>query len=324
MDLEKAKALVESKAVQKYINGIDEDAEIALGEFKATLAEMDEYPNSYLSEYKKDAAALDKAWGDFNSEWNKIALKRAKDGKAALAAYKKYVLTLCVLEEQNVRFGAYITADAANQVGWLLTVVVATLQRAKAAAKALIDELKELMQLLKKAQKEVKEAELQRAIGIALTVVGIMLPELGAIATITIGVASITVSVVLDASLGPGKPSIPGGVVQGVSTGLGMPKILSSSGGKLAGAMGGIYGFQSDSDEVAEAEKIVVAIQEKARKAEASLNNMIAFLGDDVEKIRKAQAAADAALREATAAAKRYTSAEKSRLALLKELGELK
>lgn len=83
---------VESRAVQKYVQAINEDAETALSEHKANLGEMDDYPNKYLSEYKSDAKALDKAWGDFNAEWNKIVFKKATEKALGegIAAARKY------------------------------------------------------------------------------------------------------------------------------------------------------------------------------------------------------------------------------------------
>jgi hypothetical protein len=324
MDLEKAKALIESRAVQKYIQAIDEDAETALSEHKANLGEMDDYPDKYLSEYKSDAKKLDNAWGDFNSEWNKIAFKRAKDGKAAIAAYKNYVLRLGVLEEQNVRFSAFIESDAANQAAWFITVMIAALERAKEAARNLQKEAQDLEKLLRQAKNDVTGAEIQRAVGVALTALAILLPPLGATATITIGVATLTASLVIDAALGPGNPSLPGVAVQTTSTIAGMPKVMSNAGGKLAGGLAGIYSLKSDSDEIEDAKKIVKAIQEKARKVEDLLKTFIKFLEVDADKVEEMKKATERALRDGIAAAGKYKSAESRRLALLKELGDLK
>ena len=115
MDLETANELINSSVVQKYIENIDADAEAALDEMNSNIGGMSDYPSHFITEYKADGAALDKAWGDFNGEWNKIVVGQAKDGKAAMTAYSRYVLTLCVLEEQNVRFGAYVEYNVAGR-----------------------------------------------------------------------------------------------------------------------------------------------------------------------------------------------------------------
>ncbi len=103
VDLKTAEDLINNPLVQKYIENVDKDAQAALDKMNADLgsAEFAQYPGSVISAYKADGAQLEKAWGAFNGEWNKVVFKQATDGKAATAAYSRYVLSLGVLKERQ-------------------------------------------------------------------------------------------------------------------------------------------------------------------------------------------------------------------------------
>lgn len=323
MDLETAKRIIDNPVVQKYLEQMDDDAEDALDEMKAYLSEMSDYPSHYISEYKGDGDALDKAWGDFNAEWNKVVFGKARDGKAAMAAYKRFVLTLCILEEQNVRFGAYVEADVAHFAAVFLLFMIEFTKHLRNRFKELHDDLKALEALLKKAKREVKEAEAQRAINIAITVVGLCIPAVGLGAGIGIAVATITVSTVVDASLGPGKPAVLGTLNTTAGATVGLPKQVKPKWAKFGGAAAGLYTLKLDSDEIGDAKKIVKAVQDKMRAAEKTIKMLERFLVGDAAKLAKMQDSFEKALKTAKSEEKKYKSAERQRLALLKQLAKI-
>jgi hypothetical protein len=320
MDIEEAKKLINSPVVQKYIEQIDADAQTALDEMNTNLGAMSDYPSSAISEYKADGAALDKAWGDFNAEWNKIVFGQAKDGKAAMAAYTRYVLTLCVLEQQNVRFGAFIEADVAGFAAVFIAFLIEFTKRIREKFKALLEELKELEALLKKAKKEVKEAEAQRIINVAITAVSLCIPAVGLGAGIAIAVGTFTVQMALDAALGPGKPGALGTVNTAAGDAIGLPKSIKPKFAKMGGPLSGVLTFKLDSDEVADAKKIVETVRARIRSIEKTIKALEPFLDTDGSKLEKMQDAFEKALAAAKAAQGKYQSAESQRLGLLKEL----
>ena len=323
MDIEAAKRIIENPVVQKYIEQMDSDAEDALDEMKANLSEMSDYPSHYLSEYRGDGDALDDAWGEFNGEWNKVVFGKAKDGKAAMAAYRRYVLTLCILEEQNVRFGAYVEADVAHFASVFLLFMIEFTKHLRKRFKELYDDLKELEALLKKAKREVKEAQAQRAINVAITVVGLCIPAVGLGAGIGIAIATITVSTVVDASLGPGKPSVIGTLNTTAGATVGLPKQVKPKWAKFGGAASGLYTLKMDTDEIGDAEKIVKAVQAKMKTIEKTMKTLERFLVGDAAKLAKMQDAFEKALKTAKSEEKKYKSAERQRLALLKQLAKI-
>ena len=210
MDLETAKKVIESPVVQKYIEQIDADAQVALDQAETNLGGMGDFPSGAVSEYKSHRAALDRAWGDFNAEWNMIVAGKAKDGSAAMNAYRAYVIALVVLEEDNVVIGAFVEAKVAEFAAAFVAFIIEVIKAIQKRFGDLLKELQDLQQMLQKAKKDVKGAEAQRVINVAITAVSLCIPAVGLGAGIAIAVTSFTVQVVVDASLGPGKPGVLG------------------------------------------------------------------------------------------------------------------
>ena len=324
MDLATANELINSPVVQKYIENIDADAEAAPDEMNSNIGGMSDYPSHFISEYKADGAALDSAWGDFNAAWNTIVVGQAKDGKAAIDAYTHYVLTLGVLEQQNVRFGAFVEYNVAGLAAAFIDFFMDFLKRARKDFEELHTELLELEKLLKKAKKEVKEAEAQRIINVAITAVSLCIPGVGLGARIGIAVGTFTVQMALDAALGPGDPGALGTVNTAAGDAIGIPKQIKPKFAKLGNAASGILTFKLDSDEVAEAKKIVAKIKDRLTTINKILKRLEPLLENDTAKLEKLKEGFDKAVEQAKAAAAKYKSAENERLGLLKELEALK
>ena len=117
-----AKEFLLSSIGQKYLDAVDKDARKALDAMKSNLSAMSQYPSGLVSEYKGDGAQLDKAWGEFNAEASRLACGKADKPAKMVAAYSRYVLSLEVLETQNVRFGAFIAVDYAKAVELVLAI----------------------------------------------------------------------------------------------------------------------------------------------------------------------------------------------------------
>src|ERR1039457_7160195 len=174
MDAETAKKWAKSPIVIKYLDQIDDDVSNAKSAFKSVLGEMgSDYPSTYTTEFKNDASDLDDAWKDFNGEYNAITTGKAKDAKKAMVAFKKLILQLGVLEEQNVRFGAYVDADFANFSAQFIAIMIAVQKRSKELLETLIDDLVWTEGKLRDAKDDVTGAEIQRAVNIALTAVSL-------------------------------------------------------------------------------------------------------------------------------------------------------
>lgn len=324
MDLEAAKKLVESTVVQSYIEQIDTDAEAALDTMKTNLGGMGSFSSSAVSEYKADGTALDKAWGNFNGEWNAITFGKAADGKAAMLAYRDYVVALTVLEEDNVVWGAYVDAKVAQFATAFIALMIELVKSIRKRMAELLVELKELEKLLKKAKSEVKEAEAQRIINLAITAVSLCIPVVGLGAGIAIAATTFTVQMVVDASLGPGDPGLLGTVNTAAGDVVGLPKQIKPKFAKMGSVLSAVYTLKLDNDEIDDAKKIVEKIKARMKTIDKTMKTIEPFIAGGAVQLVRMQQAFEKALATAQSKAKDYRSAETQRLGLLKELNKLK
>lgn len=324
MDLETAKQVMESPVVQGYIEQIDADAQEALDQADSNLGGMGDFPSGSVSEYKAHRAALDKAWGNFNAAWNAITFGKATDGRAAMDAYTQYVVALEVLEQDNVLIGAFIEARFAQAAAAFLAFAIETLKALQKRYAELLKELKELDALLKKAKKDVKGAEAQRVINVAITAVSLCIPQVSLGAGIAIAVGTFTVQMVVDAALGPGDPGAIGALNSAAGDVVGLPKAIKPVFAKLGGAASGVISFKLDSDELADAKKIVQQVQERMRSVQKSMAAIEPYTTTSATQMDKLQVAFQKALDVAQSKAKAFKSAEAERMRLLKELDALK
>ncbi len=324
MDLETAKKLIESPVVQKYIEQIDADAQVALDEADENLGGMGDFPSSSISEYRAHRASLDSAWGDFNAEWNYVVFGKAKDGSAAMNAYQAYVIELEVLEQDNVVFGAFVEANVAKFTAAFLAFAIEVIKAIQKRFSELLKQLQELQQLLQKAKKDVKGAEAQRVINVAITAVSLCIPAVGLGAGIAIAVTTFTVQMVVDASLGPGSPGAIGTLNTAAGDVVGLPKSIKPPFAKLAGAASGLVTLKMDTDEIDDAKKIVQKVQAQVKSVQSTMKTLEPWVANSAVQLEKLQAAFQKALEQAQAKAKAFKSAQAERLGLLKELEPLR
>lgn len=324
MDLATAKQLTESPVVQSYLEQIDTDAQEALDAMGKILGGMGDFPSGTVSEYKADGKALDTAWGNFNAEWNAVTVGNATDGKKAMTAYKNYVIALTVLEEDNVVWGAYVDARVAYFTTGFIALMIELVKAIRKRFGELLKELQELETLLKKAKKEVKEAEAQRVINLAITAVSLCIPAVGLGAGIAIAATTFTVQMVVDASLGPGDPGVLGTVNTAAGDVIGLPKQIKPKFAKMGSVASALYTLKLDNDEIDDAKKIVQKVKDRMKSIEKTMKTLEPFVAGGAAQLAKMQAAFEKALKEAQSKAKAYKSAEVQRLGLLKELNKLR
>ncbi len=323
-DTTEADDLVNSPAVQKYIAQIEADADDALAIAKTVLSGMSSYPSKFISEYKADESRLDKAWGDFNAEWNRVVFGKAKNSKALIAAYSRFVIALTILEEQNVRFGAFVKAKfalfAASFIAFFILVIKANAKRFAKLKKDLI----ELQSLLKKAKREVTEAKAQLALNAALTVVTLCLGPAGWAARAGIAAASFTAHIVIDASLGPSKGSAVGTLNQAAGDVIGVPDKIKGPWGKIGGAASGVLTLGLDVGEIGDAKKIVKRVQDKIRAVARECVSLQGKVQADAKKLTGLRDKFKKALKTAESNAGKYKSKAGERKKLIKEFNKWK
>ena len=324
MDLETAQRFVNSPAVQRYINAIDSDAEAALDEAAVNRRALSMLPNRTLSEISRDEAALDRAWGDFNQEWNRIVTARAEDGRAAMTAYSRYVLTLGVLEQTNAKFGSRVRAGAFTALAGLASIYEQQARRVQRQMAADLRFLQNLDRELRRARRELTEAEAQRVINVAITAVSLCIT----VSTFGVGLAVagaiFTTQTVVDAALGPSGPSLPGTANNATTNFLGLPGMMRPASARFAGAAGGVIGFSMDCDEVTLARSNIRRIRDMMAQYQRAAPRLDRMLKDAARRVELARALYEGAVRQARAEARSFRSADRERQGLLRELAQLR
>jgi len=211
------------------------------------------YPSGPGSAYRALTAPLDRAQGDFNTQINLITLGRARDGRAALAAYRAYVVALMALEAENGRMAAFVEADAAalaeRLIAALNVFVRSRIDRETAAMQA---DLERLRRELERARRLISQAEAQRIIGGVLGAMGLILScfEPPVAAGRAIAAASFVVPMLLDSALGPGSPDALGTANSAVGALAGVPRMVRPNVGRFTGVVGTLTSLIADSSEV--------------------------------------------------------------------------
>jgi hypothetical protein len=221
-------------------------------------------------------------------------------------------------------YGAYVEAQVAQFAADFIALLIELVKSIRQRCAELLKELQALDAVLKKAKKEVKEAEAQRVINLAITAVSLCIPAVGLGAGIAIAATTFTVQIVVDASLGPGKPGVLGTVNTAAGDVIGLPKQIKPKFAKMGSVASAIYTLKLDNDEIDEAKSIVEDIKKRVRAVQKTIDMFEPFVVGGAAQLEKMQSAFEAALKEAQGKAKAYKDAEAKRLGLLKELAKLR
>jgi hypothetical protein len=248
-----ASGLVKDRSFQSLVQNMDNDARAAEQQWKSQAGNsvFAGFPAVFLARYRADGTELLKRRGDFNAEWNRVVLGRG-DPKKLLAACDAYSLNLGALQESNTCIKALIDVNAASRAGGLLKTVSGVIQ---ALPDVFERELKLLQPAPVKAEKDVSDAKLKRALNVAASAVTFVLVPETALVRAVVAVGGITAHLIVDNALGHGTAK--GGAVFVVGDGVEAIKKLGEGGKKLVGGLAAVTTFKFDSHEVREAQQVV-------------------------------------------------------------------
>jgi DNA repair exonuclease SbcCD ATPase subunit len=261
---------------------IDAEADTASREIKANLSSSlaRDFPASRIRTYQSDIARFDSAQHAFNTEWWRVVFGSATESKELVATFSKYLNALRMLQEQNDQFAAVrdskLAELGAQFVGLMLLMEKASLG---IRFKAIVQELQRLKKLLEKALDEVTEAKIQLGLNLVLTAIGFAINPASATARILMAGGTITVSAIIDESLGPSGASVRGTINNTVGEIAGANKKLKPATKRLAKGVTIIYGLKMDGDEIAKA----LGKVEKVRKRIKDANKEFADLARAIE-----------------------------------------
>lgn len=327
MNLEQARAWLTGSPGIAALQGMDDDAEEAVGTLDRNLGRMGPYPSSVLSEYRRSGTALNAAQGTFARAFNDITLGRATDGRAALTTYRAYLRALLTLQAQNARHGAYIEADVSRLLErYIAAAAVIASSRVRRETRAMRRALERLIDRLTRAHRSVTEVRVQRGINVVVNGLGLVLGFVTGIeeAAIAYAVGTAALTTALDYALGPGSPDEIAGAVTGTGTAVdltaGVPRLVSG----LAGVAGGFFDLYSDNQEMMEAERNLRDADDDIRAAVRLFRDYSRFISSQFSDVNVTRRAAIAAIRDARARARTFRESDAEYRDLMGALEDLR
>jgi len=311
--------LIESDAFQEKAAGTDDDAEAAGAAYRnlVSSAEVKGLGAETVAGYKADFARLQRAAEAFNAAVAK-AMGGGLDREKLLAVYEHYEICLTALQAQNERFDALAALRIATLCKAVATLTTEAMPNAKKRLLELEGQLEKLAVDLKKAEKDVSGARLQRDINTALSAATLLAGPTGALAKVLVAGAGITAQLATDYVLGPSRGS-PDGVANTVIGGSAdLVDKLGPLGKKFVSAGSAVLSYKSDSDEIGQAKAVFEAARKKLAAAQRGTEDMLALLEPLGKKARtfatgldKARAGVKDALQRGVDARNEYADMKK-------------
>ncbi len=324
MDIEEARAWAASPAVQRYLEQIDSGADAAMDTARSTQSSMRLFPGSVLAEYRRTSDNLDRAGGDFNAAFNQVTLGRARDGRAALAAYRDYVGALILLEAQNVRFEAYVRANVIELATRFIDASITITVRLRRRFRDVEAQLRQLQRDLPRLRREIPEAEAQRVLNVMIAGVSLLLPEVTIGAAVVIAASTFTVQILVDNALGPNRAGVSGVANNAVGGIVSVPRRIPAPWRAFGGAATALISFVQDNGEIADGHRNLRTAMRTIESLMAEMPRLIRALRTGVDDIEAAQSLLEGAVRSARSAADTYRARESEYRALERELAALR
>jgi hypothetical protein len=312
-------ALISGDRFEAMTASTDEDADAAESDYDALLgsSEVKGLGSAAVADYKADFLRMDKARSAFNAEFNK-AVGGGSDSGKLLAVYERYLISLSALEAQNERFQALADARVATLCKAVAAFILLMLSNGRKRVVTLEAELKLLSGELKKAEKAVEGAKLQRTINTCISAVTLLAGPTTVLARVLVAGGGVTAQLAVDYALGSSKGSAEGATVTvlgGAAEGIDK---LGTAGKKFVSAAASVVSFKFDTDEIGEAEAAMKKVVTKLEKTVALYEDLIGVLeplGKKAQTLRnglhKASKAAKDALERGADARNDYADMKK-------------
>lgn len=194
-------SLVNNPAFKKIVDDMVADSDAAIGVWSSQVGDgMFKFlPPDTQGQYNKDGADLKAAEGDFNAEWNKIVFNKGGDLNKLIATFNVFSLRADAIQRSNVRVGALIEINVAQQSQEVLNFLE---QIRQPVMNGFEGSIKEAESALRKAEANVTKQEVKAALNLALSGATLLIDPAVAWGKIALGLGGIALHMGLDAGLG--------------------------------------------------------------------------------------------------------------------------
>ena len=303
--------------------GMDLRAETDRMQETAANAVFRHLPSNMVRDYKRLAADANRQYEVACKEFEKYKKSKKKNEKKLYGEIEKFTLKMGMLEEANAMYSAYLAAGVGQLVTAYVDGFIKWLQGLGVEATELVDTLKKLEKMVKKAEREVTEAKAQRILNVLVTVVSLALGPTGTLARVAVALGGMTVHSLIDAGLGPSKGSGLGALNTGVGEITGVHAKIDSAGKKFLGAASAVLTLKMDGDEIDQAERQLRELQKVLQKAVNRFERVLRLLKSNMPKFQKAHVDLKRAAAGVESAKLRGRVAEKNLKHFKKELKKI-
>lgn len=323
MTLEEAVAWLRSPIAERLLRALDDDADTAIDAAGRLIPQLRQYPAATTADLRRLVTTLERAQDAFSGACNEVMSRRARNGRAMLAAYRAYMLALVRLESETGRLNAYVEADIAA-LGERLMAALSAFTDARVAREReqARRRLEQWQERLEEARRDVTEAEIQRAVNLVLSGISLVLScfNLPRAVVIAVGVGGLVVQTLLDTALGPGSPDALAASNTAVGNLGGLPREVRAATSRFSTGVSALVGLHLDTNEVDEARRIVARTAVELNRARRAYIRMMDEMSSQSIQVGLAREMWRRGVERARAAARNVQTSENEHRALMRAL----
>lgn len=283
-----------------------------------------EYSRKSTADYTRDRDVVERLYGKYCDAYDSFLEGPTKARAAKLEkAHEAFSLATAALDAGNAMFTAYLDEGVATKAGALFTVLAALIKAQQKQIGTLADDIAEIEKLLKKAKKEVTEAQVQKGVNLALTAVSLCLPPLRGARAVYVALAFAGTKLAADEFLGPTGPTQASAVKTAVTDYIGIAEEVGKVGNSLMTAGSTIDTYLSDDKEVGKARKTVDLVRKKLAAAQKDHAALIDRMKNSDRDLLSMAIGLEKAVKAASAARARHQKHEWHRLDLIDMLDQV-
>lgn len=283
-----------------------------------------EFSRSSTADYKRDLDMVERLYGKYCTAYEAVINNGPTKARVSnlQKAWSSFALAVAALEESNAMFTAYLDEGVAEKAAGLMVLISALIKGQQKQVGELLKDIEEIEKLLKKARKEVTEAQVQMGLNLAITAATLCFPTLRGARAIYVALSVAGTKLAADEFLGPTGPSNASAIKTAATDYAGMADEFGKVGNSLTTIYSTVDTYASDDKEIGKAKKTVEAVKKRlktAQKAHAALERLIAGAEKDLLRVA---ISLEKAVKAASAARGRYEQHEMNRYDLLDMIEE--
>lgn len=277
-----------------------------------------EYSRKSTADYTRDRDVVERLYGKYCDAYDAFldgpSKARATNLEKAHAALS---IAAAALDAGNAMFTAYLDEGVAAKAGAMFTLLALLIKNQQKQIGELADDIEDIEKLLKKARKEVTEAQVQKGLNLALTAVSLCFPPLRGARAVYVALTIAGTKLAADEFLGPSGPTQASAVKTAVTDYVGIADEVGKVGNTLMTVCSTVDTYTSDEKEVGKARKTVELVKKKLAAAQKAHAAVIDRMANSDRDLMSMAVGLEKAVKAASSARDRHQKHEWHRLDLI-------